>query len=38
MDFETWNKTLMEKAKQIQNVALEYTQSTFDNLDSLYDN
>ena len=27
-----------KKAKQIQNVALEYTQSTFDNLESLYDN
>ena len=27
-----------KKAKQVQKVAYEYTQSTFDNLESLYDN
>ena len=27
-----------KKTKQIEKVAYEYTQSTFDNLDSLYDN
>ena len=27
-----------KKNKQIEKVAYEYTQSTFDNLDSLYDN
>ena len=40
-EVNTYLQSLKEKdtrAKQVQKVAFEYTQSTFDNLESLYEN